>query len=355
MTSADNGAERITAWLVALPLRQPFVSAQTWITERRVMLVKVEVGEYAGWGEAAPVPGHTDTDLDLLWGQLIDRIDAFGLATSDGAPGMLGAAFEQAQADLNARRMHQPLWRILGSNGSVTASAAIGMTTNGTPDPAQIEAAGLAGYSHVKLKVVPSTDPEHIAALRAEYPQLRFGADANGSLTRAHMSMLVALDRLGLEYIEQPGPPDALDFHAELRRSMKTAIALDESAGSLQRIRQIVATGAADVINLKVGRFGTISTRRLAGDIVAGGLRARIGGLIETGVGRAHTAALAGHQFFTVVGDLAGSDRYFSDDLVRPQWTVDNGQIHLPDAPGIGVTVDEEAVTAHAEDRISIG
>ena len=355
MSGIDSGVERLSAWLVALPFLEPFGSAQARLTDRRVILVKVEGVGNVGWGEAAPVPGHSSQNVDRLWMQLAARIDAFGLAAITDTPGMLGAAFEQADADLRARDIGQPLWRILGGTRSVTASAAIGVADNGSPDPRQIETAAAAGYRHVKLKLTPAADPNQLAASQAQYPQIRFGVDGNGSIGPDHLALLTRLDDLDLEYIEQPGSRDDLDFHADLRQRLRTPISLDESASSPHRITQIISERSADVINLKVGRFGTTTTHRLAGDIVAGGLRARIGGLLETGVGRAHTLALAGHEFFSVAGDIAGSDRYFADDLVRPQWTVHAGQIDLMDSPGIGVEVDEDAVAAHSEESLNVG
>jgi O-succinylbenzoate synthase len=74
----------------------------------------------------------------------------------------------------------------------------------------------------------------------------------------------------------------------------------------------------------------------------------RLGGLIESGIGRAHTAALAGHPIITWPSDIAGSDRYFEDDLVRPQWRLREGLIRLPGDPGIGVNVDRNALETHS-------
>lgn len=355
MASAGVDVDRLTAWLVRVPLRRTFVTAATHIAERRVILVRLEAEGREGWGEAAPVPGHGGNDVDRLWAQLLARGDAFGLSFVDDTPGMLGAALEQAKTDLQARVLEQPLWRILGSTRRVAASAAVGVADDGNPDPNQIESAAAEGYRHIKVKVTPNTDAGRVAGLISEYPRIDFGADGNGTLAPDHRAVLQALDDLALAYIEQPGAADDIDLHAELRRRMATPISLDESATSTHRIGQIVARAAADIVNLKVGRFGTTTTRRLAGDLVAEGLRTRLGGLVETGIGRAHSAALGGHEFFSVVGDLAGSGRYFADDLVRPSWTVSDGWIDLPDGPGIGVEVDVAAVTAHSEANVSIG
>ncbi len=344
MTRTAN-IDRVTARLVSLPLTGSFLSARTSLKHRETILVTVHSDGLAGWGEAAPVPGHTRQHIGGLWQELSAHTDTLSIV--EHSEGLLAAAFAEAFADLDARREGRPLGHSSGADRRIPASAAISVDRSGDPDRPLLEAAAVSGYSFAKLKITPDTTPAGVAAAIADYPLIRFGVDANGSLGPGHGSLLSALDALGLEYIEQPGPHDDLNFHRRLRGQLITPISLDESAASVDEVRQIVDTGAGDIVNLKVGRFGPAITLELADEIVSAGLRARIGGLIETGVGRAHTVAMATHPQFSVVGDIAGSDRYFSDDLVRPQWRVHNGELPIPDGPGIGVTVDEEAVAEH--------
>jgi O-succinylbenzoate synthase len=343
--------ERVTAWMVVLPLRTAFASARTRIHERRLVLIQVCAGEHTGWGEAAPVPGHTAENIDDIW-------ERFTVAETPGGfgdvPGLLGAARDEAYADLAARQSSLALWRVHGGTRPVPASAAVGLNDAGDPDRRVVESAAAAGYRFAKLKVTQHTKPLAVAALVADYPQIRFGADANGSMTPGNENLLKELDELGLEYLEQPGPADDIDWHVRLRSRLMMPVSLDEGADSPEKVRRIVATGAADIVNLKVGRFGPRQTLQLADEVVAAGLRVRIGGLIESGIGRAHSVAVAAHDHFSVVGDIAGSDRFFDDDLVRPQWRVHDGLLSLPESPGIGVEVDKEAVAAHAVASLSI-
>ena len=354
MGLANTELDQILAWRVRLSLSQQFSSAQTTITERQVVLVRVEVDGHTGWGEAAPVPGHTDEDIDSLWQALRQLTHEHGLESAHHSAGMIRAAFNQAADDAAARQTALPLWKSLGGKGQVPASAAIGVDNEGQPDRTQLKSAAASGYRHMKLKVTPATDPERVAALARQHPDITFGVDANGSLGFEEIRLLSALDTIGLEYIEQPGTPDDLDLHARLRRRLNTPISLDESAHSSEAVAQIVTLGAADIVNLKVGRFGTVKTLGIATDLAAGGIRVRIGGLIETGIGRAHSVALATHPVFTVVGDIAGSDRYFADDLVVPQWRANDGYLSPPSAPGIGVTVNDKAVADLAVDSITV-
>lgn len=311
------------------------------------MLITVEASGLAGWGEAAPVPGHTEVTTERLWTNVHTHLDSHGLEAPRHTTGMLAAAFAGAGADLEARRSGDPLWQMLGGGGNVPASAAIGVDGLGNPDRQLLDTAVGSGYRFAKVKITPATDVRRVARLIGEYPQVRFGVDANGSLDLEDQSLLAALDTLGLEYIEQPGPPDDLELHAQLCRRLSTPISLDESASSIAAINRIIECRAADIVNLKTGRFGPWTTLELAGKVNSAGLGARLGGLVESGIGRAHSVALASHPDFSVVGDIAGSDRYFADDLVRPQWRVRNGRLALPGGTGIGVEVDEEVLAAH--------
>jgi len=353
MGFGSAAVDRVRAWRVQLEMKQPFSSARSQIRDRQVVLIRIEAGGNHGWGEAAPVPGHSRESIAEIWSNLRSAVADRGVDAHQLVTGMLHAAFSQAKDDLTAREAGLPLWSLLGGSRRVAASAAIGTDPGGQPDVLQITSAAQSGYLHMKLKITPQTDADRVAAVISEHPDVAFGVDANGSLGMTELPLLLRLDGLGLEYIEQPGPAGDLDLHVRLCRQLATPICLDESARSAPDIDRIVARGAADIVNLKAGRFGTRATLQIASDLAAAATKARLGGLIESGIGRAHTAALAAHPLFSVVGDIAASDRYFEDDLVRPQWRLDNGYLPLPDNPGIGVTVAESAVAAAALDAVA--
>ena len=334
----------IAAWLVELPLQTAFSSATTHMHKRRLIVIRLSADDLDGWGEVAPVPGHTEVDVDTIWDSLQRSIEQFQLEAPRQANGMLRAAFAQADADLSARAVGKPLWRHLGGTVSPWAGAAIGLDKEGQPDATQLQAAADAGYVHVKMKVTQQTDIELLVAIRQAFPDISFGVDANGSLDLENTERIDRLDDLRLAYIEQPGPAADLTGHHSLKERLVTPISLDESAHSPAAVDQILEIDSADIINLKVGRFGPSETLQLASRIVAAGRQVRLGGLVESGIGRGHTIALASHQLFTVVGDIAGSDRYFADDPVRPQWRIANGKFVLPSSPGLGVTVDEDII-----------
>lgn len=347
-------SDHIAAWVVELPLLHAFSSATTDLRTRQLIVIRLRSGDSVGWGEAAPVPGHSQDTVADLWSSLQRSIATFGLNTPQQTDGMMRAAFAQAGTDLAARVAGVPLWRHLGGNKPVWASAAIGLDTDGQPDRVQIESALADGYRHMKLKITGHTRIETLAALLAESPAVTFGVDANGSLDLDDEIALGRLDALGLSYVEQPGGATDLEGHRKLRARMATPISLDESAYSVASIEQILAVAAADIINLKSGRFGTSETMQLAKTIVVAGQKARLGGLIESGIGRGHTIALATNELFAAGGDIAGSDRYFADDLVRPQWRVVDGQLRPSAAPGLGVDIDETALARFATESLTI-
>jgi O-succinylbenzoate synthase len=355
LSPAITEFDRVTAWAINLPMHLRFTSARSQLENRRLILIKLEAGGYAGWGEAAPVPGHSTEELSAVWDGV--RAAAAGLTRdpSTTVGGLAGAAISSAAADLQARTAALPLWRHLNGHGEVWASAAIGLDDDGQPDRDQLDQVAATGYRYAKLKITDETAPGLLQELAAEWPDVTLGLDANGSLGTNNLSKLQAIDELGFAFIEQPGAPEDLEGHHRIKKALTTPIALDEAAFSESAIHQILEQDAADIINLKVGRFGIVETLRLAQQITSSGCLVRLGGLIESGVGRAHSIALASRKEFTVVGDIAGSDLFYDHDLVDPSWRVTDGRLQPTDAPGIGVTVDEAAIERLAFDYITRG
>ncbi len=350
-TSAPG--DGIDSWLVSLPLSGGFANAVNSIAMRHTIVVRIRRDDLSGWGEAAPYPGHSAETVDEIWRLLKSVNEAGELARAIGGSQLLKAATDQARSDLDARSAGAPLWRYLGGSNEVVPSAAIGVDDSGQPDRSQVARALAAGYTHLKLKLTPQSRPDEIGALITAHPQAIFGADGNGSLGE-DAEVLMALDRIGLAFLEQPLPASDLAGSARLVARLMTPIALDESVATSGDVTEAIARESGAIITLKVGRFGPQETLRLAAAVTGAGLQARLGGLVETGVGRAHSVALSANPLFAPGGDVAGSDMYFTDDLVRPQWRVDRGRIALPTAPGIGVAVDETALRRHALDSHSV-
>ena len=174
-------------------------------------------------------------------------------------------------------------------------------------------------------------------------------ADANCAYTLETADPLLELDALDLIMIEQPLGRDDLVRHAALQRRLRTPLCLDESITDLDRAADMGALGSGRIVNSKPGRVGGFTASKAIHDLCAmHGIPVWCGGMLESGIGRAHNVALASLPNFTLPGDLSPSARYWARDIVEPEWTMDaEGMVHVPlDAPGIGVAVDAERVAA---------
>lgn len=156
------------------------------------------------------------------------------------------------------------------------------------------------------------------------------------------MDHLKALDDFGLLMIEQPLDHDDLLDHARLQAELETPICLDESITSLRRAEHALSLGSCRMINIKVGRIGGYSQALAVHDLCYGrGVPVWCGGMLESGIGRAHNLALASLAGFILPGDLSASSRYFARDVIIPEVKVDpDGTVEVPGGPGLGFEVD---------------
>jgi O-succinylbenzoate synthase len=210
-------------------------------------------------------------------------------------------------------------------------------------------AAFAEGYHKVKIKIEPGRDIEYVRAARAALPSAGLMADANNAYTLADAAVLAELDELNLMMIEQPLAHDDLVRHAQLQRSLRTALCLDESITSLERAQDMVTLGAGRIINIKPGRVGGFASSLAIHDYCQQqGIPVWCGGMLESGIGRAYNVALASLPNFTLPGDLSPSRRYWEQDIVTPEWTMaPDGTMAVPlDRPGIGVDIDIARVDA---------
>jgi O-succinylbenzoate synthase len=336
-----------------LPLVRPFRTAHGTEGLREVVLLHVTTDAGEGWGEcsALSTPGygeeHAAGSYALLRDRLVPRLLHGGGPDLSGAPPMARAAVEAALLDAALRGAGTSLARHLGATRErVPAGAVIGLHDDVDGLLAAVAAALDAGYRHVKLKVAPGDDAEALRRAREAFPALDLQADANGSYTLDDLPALLALDDLGLVCLEQPLARDDLAGHATLAARLSTPICLDESIGSAQDARRAIAMGACAVVSVKAARVGGLGEAVRVHDACAeAGVDAFVGGMLETGVGRAAAVALAALPGFTLAGDLGASDRYYARDLTEP-FVLDDGALRVPDGPGLGVTVDEDALAS---------
>jgi O-succinylbenzoate synthase len=203
----------------------------------------------------------------------------------------------------------------------------------------------LQGYQRVKLKIEPGWDVELLAAVRAEFPFVELTVDANSAYTLEMLPVLRQIDGFGLHYIEQPLHWDDLTEHARLAGELHTPICLDESLTSPARVKAAIELGSCSVVNVKVARVGGLQAVREIHEIcVTRGVPMWCGGMLETGVGRAHNIHLATMPGFVYPGDTASASRTYSRDITLQQLEAVDGFMPVPEGPGIGVTLDHDFV-----------
>jgi O-succinylbenzoate synthase len=364
---------RLTLREIRLQLREPFriSSGSSW--QRRVLLVELRDADgEIGWGEcvASETPHYSPETVDTAWLAICRWVAPAVLGRPFEAPTelyhlldarirghrMARAAVEMAAWDLTARRWGMPLAELLGGVRDEVATG-ISLGIQESPDLLAGRAADAAaqGYRRIKLKVQPGADVAYVDAVRHTVGDASpLSVDANAAYTLEESETLRRLDGFGLQMIEQPLAADALTHHAELQRQLDTPVCLDESIWSPARADEMVTLGAGRVINIKPGRVGGFTAAIAIHDLAAEyGVAVWCGGMLESGVGRAHNVALASLPNFTLPGDLSPSDRYWERDIVEPPWTMTDGMVTVPqDRPGIGVAVDHEFVrelTARSE------
>lgn len=338
---------------VSLPLRRPFRTVSHTAESRTLILVRMTSEGAVGWGEASPYPGHSPDDVDDAWQALCTAARSIQNGERPWLPPgtTANAAWEGASHTLTACQSGRSLAESIGgSKTSVPASASVGLMES--TDALLVTLAEITdlGYRHVKLKVVPAMAAP-LASVRREFPLLAIGLDANGSFTPGERSALLALDQLDLAFLEQPYPVGCEQQTAELAAELDMPIALDESLRTLTDVEKVLETTPVDIVTLKPARLGIGACVHAADLAAAAGKSARIGGMIESAVGRAIGAAIASTAPFTTFGDLSGSGWHFTRDVGSLDLAGES--ISTPTAPGIGVAiaVDEHMTVEHATYR----
>jgi O-succinylbenzoate synthase len=270
---------------------------------------------------------------------------------------MAKAALEMATTDAFARRDGDSLARALGGTAvTVPAGVSIGIQPDAAALLDRVAAFLDAGYRRIKVKIAPGRDTDVVAAVRERYPDVALTVDANAAYGPGDLDRLRSLDRFALDYIEQPFPEDALLLHAELQASIETPICLDETITSPERCRDALAVEACRVVNIKPGRLGGHGPSKDVHDLCAeAGVPVWCGGMLESGIGRAHNVALASLPNMRLPGDTSASDRYWARDVVDPPFTLNaDGTVDVPTGPGIGVAIDEEFLASITDETITL-
>ena len=355
--------ERATIREIPLRLKEFFEISSGGSQDRRVLLLKLEGDGLEGWSEcvAERDPSYGNETTDTAWHVLTDFILPKVVGREVDGPddilspvqwirghGMAKAAVEMAGWDMAARADGVSLSKKLGgTRASVPVGVSVGLKP--TDEALHEQVAGFLddGYARVKIKIKPGRDVEMLAGLRERFPDVDFMADANSAYTLDDVARLKELDALGLMMIEQPLHYDDFLQHARLQAQIDTPVCLDESIKSDGDAELALELASCRIINIKPGRVGGFGASRLIHDrMQSAGLPVWCGGMLESGIGRAHNLALASLPGFTLPGDISASRRYWDRDIVSPEFEVSNGEMAVPTGPGIGVEIDVERVEA---------
>jgi o-succinylbenzoate synthase len=329
--------------------------------DRRILLVTVrgEGGEGVAECVAGEYPGYAYETRDTAWGVIRDFVAPVVLGRDYATPhqllhdlrfvrghNMAVAAVEMAFWDLQAKALGVPLWHLLGGvRTEVPVGVSLGIQASAAETVALAGEHLEQGYRRVKLKIKPGWDVDVVEAVREAYPDADLTVDANSAYRLVDAATLRRLDAFDLSYIEQPLAHDDLIDHAELQRQLSTAICLDESIHSAEDARKGLQIGAGRVINVKVGRVrGYVAARRLHDVAVAFGAPVWCGGMLESGVGRAHNLQISTLEGFVLPGDTSSASRYWDDDIVEPILDAVDGVQSVPTGPGLGVTLKHDLI-----------
>jgi O-succinylbenzoate synthase len=364
--------ERIELRLLRLPLVRFFETSFGRVHDRAFVLVTLEQDGASGYGEcvADGDPFYSAETNVTAWHIIRDFVAPVVLARTFEHPreiydalrairghNMAKAAVEMAAWDLFARQQNQPLCRVLGgSRTEIESGVSIGIqdTLEELAERVGVELA--AGYRRVKIKIKPGWDVRAVEYVRDRFGNIPLMVDANAAYTIGDADHLSGLDPYDLMMIEQPLEYDDIRDHARLQRRLRTPICLDESIHSIRAAEEAIEQDACRIINIKPGRVGGHRQSVRLHDLTAAhGIPVWHGGMLESGVGRAHNIHLSTLPNFSLPGDVAASRRYYAPDLIDPEIVVrPDGTIAVPEGPGIGVRIVANRVAAATEDRIEL-
>ena len=359
--------ESVSLRLVRLPLKEAFETSFGSIDSRLIFLVRIQGNGFEGWGEvvAAEAPLYSyetiGTALHTIREYLAYALMAAPISsltelasrfTRFKGHNMAKAGLELAFVDLLARMENKSLSELIGgTRNRVAVGVSLGIQQTLEELLERVDRYLTLGYQRIKLKIKPGWDLDVVDEVRRRHPDILLSVDANSAYSLKDADHLKGLDDFNLLLLEQPLDHDDLLDHAKLQAEMRTPICLDESITSLRRAEQELDLGSCRVINIKIGRVGGYSSALSIHDLCyARGIPVWCGGMLESGIGRAHNLALASLPGFTLPGDISASSRYFARDVIVPEVSVAaDGTAAVPHGRGLGFEVDLDYIENRTE------
>ena len=354
--------ESITLHHISMPLVAPFETSFGRETDRQCVLITLQAEGFVGYGECVATrdPGYNYETTGTAWHILKDFIAPLILSQNvtdaqdfqqrvEGIRGhhLAKAGVEMALWDLLGKRDGKSLKELFGgTRDKVDVGVSIGIQQSASALVRTVQSYLENGYRRVKIKIKPGREVEETSTVRRAYPDLRLQVDANSAYTLETSEALKPLDDLDLLLIEQPLYEDDIWDHRKLQAEFKTPICLDESVVSPRHARYALEMEACKIINIKPARVAGLSQGIMIHDYCrARNVPVWCGGMLETGVGRASNLAIASLPGFVLPGDISASDRYYQRDITNERFVLnEDSTIDVPDRPGLGVTIDKEAL-----------
>jgi o-succinylbenzoate synthase len=345
---------KITLRELAMKLIAPFEISNGVSYDRRIVLLEADVDGVIGWAEcvAGEAPQYSPETVETAWHILRDHLwplmrgkefasaaDVSGMLESVRGHNMAKGALEAAVWDAEAKQKGVPLSKLLGGvREEVACGVSIGIKKSLDELATAVKKELDAGYQRIKIKIKPGKDVEQVKRLRQDFPKIKLMVDANSAYRPEDWPLLKELDGFYLMMIEQPLGWEDIYSHAELQKKLVTPICLDESIHTFEQARAAIALGACKIINIKLGRVGGYTSARKIHDLCEqNGIPVWCGGMLESGIGRAHNIAISTLPNFTLPGDVSASRRYWVEDIIEPEVVVSpQGTIRVPSGPGIG-------------------
>ena len=365
--------ERIELREIEMPLKTRFETSFGATTKRRVIIVRVFDRDGAsGYGECTAMehPFYNHETVDTAWSIISKFVTPMLAAANVSSAGEVGdalgaiqdnrmaiGAVETAIWDLEAKKANVPLWKHLGgTRAEINCGVSIGLQESPKILLEKVACELESGYQRIKLKIKPGQDIELVKAVRSHFPDITLSVDANSAYElERDIELFEQLDECNLLMIEQPLAAGDLVDHAKLQKRLKTPICLDESITCLMDAKHALELEACRIINIKLGRVGGHSEARAIQAFAAErNIPVWCGGMLESGIGRAHNIAMSTFAGFALPGDVSASARYWEEDIIEPSVVVSpNGTINAPTDPGIGYKVKENLIENLAVKRES--
>jgi len=342
---------------IQLSLKKPFETSFGTIQHRRILLVEAYCDGVIGWGEltAETGPFYNSECVDGAWvifqqfvaPRLINKVvaspsDSRVLLSGIRGHEMTKAAVENALWDIEAQQRGVSLARLLGGDRTeISSGVSLGIRETVGELLEGIETELAAGYQRIKIKIKPGKDVDITAAVRRQFPHIQLMVDANSAYRLSDLPLLKRLDAYDLMMIEQPLEWDEIFEHARLQAELSTPICLDECIHNLRNARAAIEMGACRILNIKLGRVGGHTEARGIQELCRKrSVPAWCGGMLESGIGRAHNIAMSALPGFVLPGDISASQRYWNEDVIDPEVEVTpQGTIRVPTGPGLGYRV----------------